>query len=286
MNRLRRPFRTALDELAIPESWDEFAERSVRTGWLAKGLIFVMIGLLGLDIARRDYSSKDADQSGALSAIAGAPAGRLLVLLVACGLLLYAVWQVWSAFAADAPAESGARLLSAARRIGMVGLGASYALLGVSGLEIAWSGGSSSGESSTSPESVASLLLSVPWGRWALVLLGLGTVAVAGYHLWKGLSLEFVNDIDDESIALVRRRMLLALGVVGFCSRSFMLAMAGALFVISARDHDPEKSAGLDDSLRTIADAPSGRWLLGAASLGLVAAGMYDAATFRRQELD
>lgn len=271
-----------------PESWDDIAETIVRAGWLAKGVIFVMIGLLGLDIARRDFSAEDADQAGALAAIAGAPAGRLLVSVVALGLLLYAIWQIWSAVASENPDDDGKQLLSVARRIGMLGLGASYGLLGLTGLEIAWRGGpapSSEGEGGTSPESVASLLLSAPWGRWLLVVLGLGTVAVAGYHLWKGMSLEFVDDIDDASIPPIRRRALLTLGVVGFCSRAAMLAIAGGLFVISAREHDPERSAGLDDSLRTIADAPFGQWLLGAASLGLVAAGIYDAVTFRRQHL-
>jgi len=268
---------------------DETAETVVRVGWLAKGLIFAMIGLLGLDIARRGFSSEDADQTGALATIASAPAGRLLVLVVAIGLVLYAAWQVWSALAAgDDDDDGSSRLLRAVRRVGMVGLGVSYALLGITGLQIAWRGGASasSGEGgSTSPESVASLLLSAPAGRWALASLGLGTLIVAGYHLWKGLSLEFADDIDDDSYSKRQRRALLSLGMVGFVARSSMLAIAGGLFVISARDHDPDKSAGLDESLRTIADAPFGRWLLVAASVGLIAAGAYDALTFRRQQL-
>jgi len=280
---------SSLEDSSLEDSsLEDRAETLVRIGWLAKGLIFAMIGLLGLDIARRGFSSEDADRTGALTAIAGAPAGRLLVLVVAAGLLLYAVWQVWSAAAAGDEADGGERLLSAVRRIGMVGLSVSYALLGITGLQIAWRGGASSsrGEGgSTSPESVASLLLSAPAGRWALASLGLGTIVVAGYHLWKGLTLEFVDDIDDASYSDGQRRSLLVLGVVGFGARSIMLAIAGGLFVISARDHDPDKSAGLDESLRTIADAPFGRWLLGAASIGLIAAGAYDALTFRRQRL-
>jgi len=284
----RRSVPSTIKGLASTDSWDDLAETVVRAGWLAKGLIFAMIGLLGLGIARRNYASEDADQTGALAAIAGAPAGRVLVLVVALGLILYAAWQLWSAVASEESDEGGEQLLSIVRRIGMVGLGASYALLGVTGLQIAWQGGSaaSSGEEgSTSPESVASTLLSIPWGRWLLVMLGLGTIVVAAYHLWKGLSLEFADDIDDDSIPRNRRRALLTLGVVGYCSRAAMLAIAGGLFVISAREHDPDKSAGLDDSLRAIADAPFGQWLLSAASIGLIAAGAYDAVTFRRQEL-
>jgi hypothetical protein len=43
---------------------------ATRVGWVAKGLLFVVIGLIGLDIARRGWSSEDADQRGALATIA------------------------------------------------------------------------------------------------------------------------------------------------------------------------------------------------------------------------
>ncbi len=273
---------------ADDEGVEESAERLVRAGWLAKGLLFVTIGLLGLDLARRNFSSKDADQAGALAVMVGAPIGRLLVVVVAVGLLLYAVWQMWSVVKGEIPEGIGSRGLSIARRIGMVGLGLSYGLLGINGLQIAWRGGASAsgGGGGASPETVSSLLLSVPAGRFALIALGLGTVGVAGYHLWKGVSLDFIDDIDDTSLSKAQRRGLLGLGLAGFCSRAVMLAIAGVMFVISARKHDPERSAGLDESLRVILDAPFGRWLLAAASLGLVAAGLYDAVTFRRQELD
>lgn len=257
-----------------------------RVGWVAKGLLFVVIGLIGLDIARRGWSSEEADQGGALATIAGAPAGRALVGVMGVGLLLYAAWQLWSGFAGEveSPFEDP---LDSASRIGSVGLSLVYALLGVTGLQAAVTGRTASnGESgSTSPEGISTLLLGLPAGRIAVFAIGLVTIGVGVYHLQKGWRLQFVDDIDRSGLSTTARRALIVLGVVGFTARSLMLFIAGALFVIAAWRHDADDAAGLDESLRALAAAPGGRMMLGAAAVGLIAAGVYDTLTFRRQEL-
>lgn len=267
----------------VPSTND--VELGARFGWLAKGGVFSIIGLLGLDIARRGFSSDDADQTGALTVIAEAPAGRVLVAVVGVGLFLFAVWQMWSA----AVGESD-NVLDIVRRIGTAGLGVSYALLAASGLQIAVNGPSDvsgSGEGgATSPETIAAFLLDAWGGRIAVALIGVGTIGVGLYHLWKGVTMRFVDDIDDESLDDPVRTPLLGLGVFGFVARSLMLGVAGWLFISAAWNYDPEEAAGLDESLRALAAAPMGRIVLAIASVGLIAAGIYDAATFRRQELD
>ncbi len=260
----------------------DLAENATRLGWLAKGAVFATIGVLGLEIARRGSSGDDADQSGALSALADVPAGRVLVFVVAVGLVLFAVWKFWSAAVEDSDTP-----LDAARRIGTFGLGCSYALLGLTGVQIALDRSQgSSGEGATSPETVARFLLSVPAGRVVLAGIGLGTVGVGAYHLWKGLTLRFLDDIDTADLPEAGRRSLIALGGFGFSARATMLGIAGFLFVSAAWNYDPSDAAGLDDALRALAAAPFGRWLLALASLGLIAAGVYDSITFRRQRLD
>ncbi len=260
----------------------DLAEKATRLGWLAKGLVFATIGALGIEIARRGTSGDDADQTGALAALAGVPAGRVLVFVVAVGLVLFAVWKFWAAAVGDSETP-----LDVAKRVGTFGLGCSYALLGVTGVQIALNrSGSSSGGGATSPETIARFLLGVPAGRGLLIGIGLGTFAVGAYHLWKGISVEFLDDIDTKGLSPVARRSLAALGMFGFAARATMLGIAGFLLVSSALNYNPDEAAGLDESLRTLASAPFGRWLLGLASVGLIAAGVYDAVTFRRQQLD
>ncbi len=94
----------------------------------------VVDGQIGWDgeLARRNYGANSADQGGALALIAAAPAGRFLVLAVGIGLLLFALWQFWSAVVDD---DDG--LLGIATRIGRVGIGLAYTLIGITGIEAA-----------------------------------------------------------------------------------------------------------------------------------------------------
>lgn len=264
------------------DSATEVAETLTRAGWLAKGFIFVVIGFLGVNIARQGYSSDDADQSGALSAIAAGPAGGALVSVVGLGLLLFAAWQFWLAL--TRPADSP---LNVAKRIGWTGLGVGYGMLGVTGLEIGVSGneGGSNDDGVTSPEGVANLAFEIPGGRFLVAAIGIGTIVVGAYHVRKGWQTDFLEDIDTEGLSDPKQKILGGLGAIGFTARALMLGIAGVLFIVAAWQFDSQEAAGLDQSLRTLAEVTPGRITIGAASLGLVGAGVYDMVTFRRQQL-
>lgn len=272
----------------------EAARPGLAYGWLAKGLLFVVIGLLGLEIVRRGSSSENPDQRGALEAIAAAPVGRIAVLVVSVGLLFYAVWQVWAAWSQSHEGDDldTSRAIHIAKRIGWVGLAAVYTLIAVNGLQIALgrsgssdgSGGASGG--SASPTAISGRLLELPAGELLVAALGLGTIAVGGYQLVKGLRSDFLDDIVTDDLDDDRTRLLSWLGTAGFVARAMLMGIAGWLFIEAARTHDPDRAGGIDQSLGTLATAPGGQILLATCSLGLIAAGAYDMATFRRQRID
>lgn len=266
------------------ESADQLAERVTEYGWVAKGLVFMVIGLVALELARRGTTSSDADQVGALQQLTEAPAGRVLVLAVGAGLLLFACWQMWSAFRRDSD-----DLLGLLKRIGWAGLSVVYATIGLTGLEIGIEGPAAdvvSGEGgATSPDGLAQRLLGLPGGRVTVIAVGIGTLAVAVYHLRKGLRQDFLGDIDTEGLTRLQCRGLTVLGVAGFGARAVLLGIAGYLFVVAAWRYDADEAAGIDEALRTLAGAPFGRALLGVCAVGIFAAGTYDLVTFRRQRL-
>lgn len=254
-----------------------------RVGWITKGLLFVIIGFLGLELARRNYGAEDADQGGALALIANATAGQILVLVVGVGLLLFAAWECWSAVADD-----DRSLLGVAERIGRFGVGIAYALLGVTGVEAGLTAGRAAGSDGgpTSPEGLTDRLFDLPGGRLVTVVIGIGTIVVGGYQLWSGWRDDFVDDIESDDLGRTTRRALTALGGAGTMARASMLAIVGALFILAAWQYDPSEAAGLDQSLRTMTEGPFGRVLIAMASVGLAAGGVFDIATFHRRRLD
>lgn len=272
---------------------DDIAERVTQWGWLAKGLVWVIIGILALRLAQQGSGGDQADQRGALARIADAPAGRLLVAVVGLGLVLFALWKLWEAVRGG---DDDDGLVGLAQRIGYAGLGVIYGLLGATGVQIALSSndpGSSSGSSGsgsgeggpTSPSGIAEILLDLPAGPVLVFAVGAGTLAVAAYHLYKGLARDFFDDIDTADLDRWQRRGVAALAVPGFSARALVLGLAGWTFLVAAWQYDADEVAGLDDALRKLASAPAGRVLLGACAVGLVAAGLYEMVIAHRQRL-
>lgn len=121
----------------------------------------------------------------------------------------------------------------------------------------------------------ARLMQSTP-GTVALVLCGLLVVAVGGYHVYKGASRNFVDDLTGNSGSLIRR-----LGVVGYIGKGLVIAAAGALVVVAAVHAEPQRATGLDGALKTLGAQPYGRVLLLAAALGIITYGLYSFAMAR-----
>ncbi|GJM39551.1 MAG: membrane protein [Acidimicrobiales bacterium] len=257
---------------------------ALRVGWLAKGVLFVLVGLLAVGLAQKSYVAEDADQRGALSSLAERPAGTLLVTAVSIGLLGYAAWQMWSVF--------GDRegLLAQVKRVGTFGLSLSYGALAIDGLRLAWISPERSpdgdGEALTSPEGIADRVLALPVGVVLVIAIGIGVLVVGAYHLQKGVRGEFLDDIDTDDLDRLGRRTLRTLGTTGFIGRAAVLGIAGWLLIDAALRHSPDRAAGMDQSLRALLDAPAGPTLLTATGLAIACAGVYDAVTFRRQRVD
>src|SRR4029077_19388824 len=77
-----------------------------RAGWLAKGIVYVIAGVLALGVAAKasgwaDTSTagnQEASPTGAIKTVAGSSGGTLLLWLLAAGLLLYSAWRLVTAF--------------------------------------------------------------------------------------------------------------------------------------------------------------------------------------------
>ena len=83
-----------------------------RVGWVAKGLVYALVGALALPIARdarrgAGNASQEASQSGAIAKIADTSAGSAALWAVAIGLVLYVLWRVVSILL---PAENTAKV--------------------------------------------------------------------------------------------------------------------------------------------------------------------------------
>src|SRR3954466_5606402 len=85
-----------------------------RAGFIARGLIYAIIGILAFDLAT-GHGGKITNQQGALKTVEAQPFGHLLLALLAGGLGGYAVWRLFRAIIGHGPegADSGLERLGA-----------------------------------------------------------------------------------------------------------------------------------------------------------------------------
>src|SRR5436190_7673382 len=95
-----------------------------RTGFVARGLIYSITGVLAFELAL-GTGGKNADQQGALTALAEQPFGTVLLAVVTIGLAGYALWRLIHALLGHGPETSDdavARLTAVASAFAYSGL--------------------------------------------------------------------------------------------------------------------------------------------------------------------
>jgi Domain of Unknown Function (DUF1206) len=247
-------------------------ERLARFGLGARGVLYIVIGILAVRVAF-GHTNEKANQSGALQEIASTTGGAVLIWLVAIGLLGFALWRLASAVfgpAADPSAnDAKGRVKAAAEAVG-------YGAISALAIKIAVNGASSSGSGSGSKQ--AATVLSWPGGQFLVGLVGVIIVGVGLYFLYDGWKADFTKELKVGTVSPGVRKGVVLLGRIGRIARGVVFAILGILVITAAVQYDPQKANGLDGALKTLAAQPFGKWLLVLVALGLIAFGLYGIA--------
>ncbi len=249
-----------------------------RAGMVARGGIFLIIGLLALQVAA-DSGGTTTDQKGALAVVAQERYGETLLVILAVGLAAYALWQFAQAVLdTDDKGDDGTGW---AVRAGKLGSGVAYAILCATAIGIlAGSGGGGSG--SGGPKSTTAGVLGWPGGR-ALVLLAAAVIlGVAVWNLYRGLGRKFMKRMHPSARM---RRPVEWVGVVGISARGVVYGLIAFFLAKAAVEFDPKEAVGLDGALKRLAAEPYGTALLGFVAAGLVVFALYCFAEGRYREV-
>ena len=240
---------------------------SARIGLLASGLVHALIGGIGLQIA--NGLPGEADQLGALSAIATRPGGVIALWLVTVALWGLALWQGTNAAFSVAPNR---RVLYFRRSLN-VGKALGFALLGTITFAVAL--GARSGGGDTVRE-VDTAIVDSPVGIGLLLVVG-GTVAVIGGGLvWRGVRRNFREEL--RYLWGPTKIVVLSLGVFGHVAKGIAFLVTGGLLLAAAVFAESRWVGGLDAGLRYLLTLQSGPVLLNVVAAGLIAFGLYAVA--------
>lgn len=274
----------------------------MQVGWVAKGLVYGLIGIIAIPIALNggggSSSDDTASREGALAEIAEASYGPVLLVVVAIGLFLYAAWRLTTALLPGDNSEAE----TWAHRIGWGGSAILYGFLAWSALSfvISDSGGSGGGSSSggsgsggggsgsgggSTLEKVSRTLLESTGGRWLLGIGAIGGLAVAGYFADKGIERKYLEEVNMASATEPERTILRNFGMIGWIGRATTVGLLSILVLSSAITADPSDAKGLDEALRSVAGNWWGVILVLVAGVGLLAYGVHAATSARHRRL-
>ncbi|HEX2721283.1 MAG TPA: DUF1206 domain-containing protein [Gemmatimonadaceae bacterium] len=266
---------SASAESPVTEEGAKWIVRFGRLGYAAKGLVYVVMGILATRAAIGS-GGKTTDSQGAIREIGAAPFGRIALIVVAVGLLGYAAWRLVSAMTdAERRGDEPSSLLL---RLGDAIRGAAYGALGVWTLRYLAQGYA---ESTDHARSLTNKALSLPAGRFIVVGAGLGIVGYALYQLYRAVTRKFLKRLNLSSAGSTTRTLVERLGGFGVGARAMVFGTVGLLLARAGWNYDPSSAGGIDDSLDAIANGPAGILLFIMVATGLIAFGVLQIATAR-----
>ncbi len=250
-------------------------EALARTGYAAKGGVYILVGVLAVEAALGSGGAEGSRQ--ALGTLAGGTVGRVILGIVAVGLVAYALWCAIRS-ALD-PENEGTAARGVAGIVALI-----YAALALQAGRLALGGTGGGSQGGQGARHWSAQLMAEPAGRWLVAAVG---AAIAAYglqqlvHAWR---VELDRRLDLSLLSARARGWIVRASRFGLAARGIVFGLIGAFFVTAAVNRSPGQARGLGGTLRALQGQPYGPWLLAVVALGLIAYGVYNLvrARYRR----
>lgn len=261
--------RRAADEIGSHPALTALA----RIGHVVNGVLHLAIAGIALQVAWGGDGGQ-ADQSGALAALAEQPLGTALLWVFVVGGGALALWYL-TEVVSPPPGEDDVsdRVKAGAKAVVYAAIAWSAAKFAV--------GSGSSGSSEEQTTGLTQTLMSYPAGQVLVGVVGLVVLAVGGYYVHKGATQGFLDDLTKNPGTLAT-----SVGTIGYPAKGIVLGLVGIFFVVAAVQQDPKEATGLDGALKSLKEQAFGPYLLTAVALGIVAFGLYCFVRARYARLD
>jgi hypothetical protein len=214
-----------------------------RAGWLARSVVYCLLAYLAFTAA----GSSQASPQGVFQAVRETSGGAVILVLLACGLLLYGIYRLYSAvFDTEAKGDDPK---GRAIRIGYAASGLAHLILAYSAGRLAVDGGTSAAGSQE--QAAGRMLLEFPLGDAMLGILGLAFVAAAAHQVSKAWTNDFMKELSPEAPHWAK-----PVGQMGLFARGIVFLVIGSSLVRAGWFESASHVKGLGDALSSLHDHP------------------------------
>jgi len=248
-----------------------------RAGFLARGLVYGIIGVLAFRLAI-GAGGKITNQQGAMHTVAHQSFGTFLLVLVAIGLGGYSLWRLLRAAVGHGREGSD----SGFERVAALASGLVYGAMCVLAVEIVT--GSSGGSAGNAKKTTAGVF-GWPGGTWIVGIAGAVMIGVGLYQGYRGITQKFLEDSKTEEMGPRMKEWIGRIGLVGHLSRMVVFGLVGIFLIKAAVDFRAGAAVGLDGALAKLLHHPYGAYTLGTVGAGLIAFAVYSVSDARYRRI-
>jgi hypothetical protein len=260
---------------AAPRAAAPWIVSLARLGYVSTAIVYSIIGLIAFGAAF-GRSARDADAKQALRVIFDQPFGRILLAVVALGLIGYAAWRFVSSIN-DAERHGNTAGGIAARAGGFL-RGVIYLVLAVEALRMV-SNNSSAGSGG---QHWSSKLMEMPFGKWLIIAGGLGLFGYAVHQMIQAWKAKLSEKLRLGDVTPSLRKKIIVVSRIGIAARAIVLAIIGISLASAAfKGQSGDQNTG--DALAVIGSWS--HWLLAAVGIGLVAFALYQLVNARYRDI-
>lgn len=251
-------------------------ELAERLGYLVRGALYAVMGLLALSIALQIGPGKTTDLQGSLVFLASNSLGKAVLVVAAVGLTAYSIWGLVRAI--YDPLRRGSDASGYLERFGFVTSAVSYALIVVFALQLLTG---SSTPASTSTQTYIATILTHPGGGLLTILVGLFTLGIGIGQFIEAYRAIFAKDFKSAQMTPSARKWAIRLGRFGMFARGVIFLIIGWFILQAGLHNTPGVVQGFGGAFVFLLAQPYGRLLLGVVALGFIALGLHSWACAR-----
>jgi hypothetical protein len=239
-------------------------ENVARVGYIAKGLVYLLIGILTFLYSVRAGGDL-AGKSDIFTWVLARPFGRILLMLIGAGLACYAAWRWLYAFR-----NHEKKTINKFRKGIAIGSSAlTYTSVSLSAFLLA-AGKSDSGHQGN--QKLAEWLITKPFGIFLIYLAAAILTGKAVYQLYQVVSGKYKKHLT--GLKQNVRSWLFPSCAFGIVARGIVLGILGYFLFNAGRSGNPKQAKGTEAAFRFI-DVNYGEIILSGMALGIALYGIY-----------
>lgn len=251
----------------------EFLER---TGYVVRGALYAVMGLLALRIALSQPGGAATDLNGSLVFLISNPFGKVVLLVAIVGLSAYSAWGLVRAI--YDPLHRGSNPSGYMERLGFVSSAVSYAAIVIFAIKILVGFGAGSTDST---KQAVENVLNHPAGGLLTIIIGLIAIGIGLGQFVDSYRAEFKKDLKSSEMTEGQRNTAVVLGRFGMFARGVIFLIVGWFVLQAGIHHDPGQAQGFGGAFLFLLNKPYGHVLLGVVALGFIALGIHSLACAR-----